>query len=95
MDFSKFLRVKQVKDIQKAFFHTKQDNPDVILWQNLMDKEERIKKRSRFFQYVLDKGECWLKPKMVCFNFIRTILFIFIFQKRKLSLNVLFILTHL
>lgn len=84
MDFSKFQRVQRVRDIQKTFFHTKQDNPEVILWQNLMDKEQRIKKRSKFFQYVIDKGECWLKPRNGMFQFYSNHPLYFYFPKKKI-----------
>ena len=49
-----------------------------------MDKEERIKKRSRFFQYVLDKGECWLKPKNGMFQFYSNHPLYFYFPKKKI-----------
>lgn len=69
MNFDNFKSIKDLTEIQRAFFHSKHDNPEVILWQNLLNREERIKKRSRFIQYVMDKGECWLKPKEGMFQF--------------------------
>lgn len=84
MDFERFIRFSISSEIKKALYHCEKRNEPFILWQNVLNQDQRIKKNSSLIKYNIDKEEIALNPKRGMFQFFSNEPLYFYIPKRKI-----------